>query len=306
MDAAPSTLSISSQGSLRPPLTVAARPVAGQHAKPLIFIHLYKTGGTTLNRAIEREYPLRRICSIEPNCWNWHYQRILSWPATRLSSIKVFKGHMPFGLHRVIPGSASYMTVLRDPVDRVISDYFFARRFKPHQHHRAALRLSLEDYFVQKHEHNLQSRMLAGGTGDELFPLACDSTVFARARSNLDRHFPVVGLTNRLDETVALIKVLFGWNVFRYRSFRVTANRMPKEKIRPSTAALIRELECFDVSLYSHAVERFEQQIRARCNEVANALFEIRQARASAEVNRRSYFALSIARAITSRLISLM
>jgi len=272
----------------------------------LIFVHLYKTGGTTLNRIIEWEYKLNRICSVEPTWWRWSYQRITRWSPARLARMDVFKGHMPFGLHSLVPRPANYVTVLREPVERAISDYYFARRFKPHIHHRAALRMTLEEYFLEKHEHNLQSRILAGTNSRELFPSVCDSATLAVAKKNLARHFLVVGLTERFDETLALLKVVLGWKVKRYRSFRVAGNRIPKQHVAPATLALIRERERFDLALYGHASLLFEEAIAAQREAVEAELLTIREARQLAPLESRYYWMSSIARALICRAHSLL
>jgi|GEM_PF-497343 len=274
--------------------------------RALIFIHLYKTGGTTLNRIIEWEYKLSRICSVEPTWWLWSYPRIMRWPRPRLARMDVFKGHMPFGLHSLLPGPANYITVLRDPVERAISDYYFARRFKPHRHHRAAHRLTLEEYFIQKHEHNFQSRILAGSNSHELVPSACDAAILAAAKENLARQFIVVGLTERFDETLALLKVVLGWEVKRYRSFRVADNRIPKQLVAPATLALIQEWERFDLGLYSYGVSLFEEALAAHREAAQAAMLEIRKARDMTPLESRYYWASSIARAALCRAHSLL
>lgn len=272
----------------------------------LIFIHLYKTGGTTLNRIIEWEYKLSRICSVEPTWWRWSYQRIMRWSPARLAGMDVFKGHMPFGLHNLLPRAASYITVLREPVERAISDYYFARRFKPHPHHRAAHRLTLDDFFLQKHQHNLQSRILAGTNSHELFPSVSNPAVLTAAKENLARQFIVVGLTERFDETLALLKVVLGWKVNRYRSFRVADNRIAKQQIAPKTLALIHEWERFDIALYDYASSLFEKAIAAYREAVDAALPAIRRARDMTPLESRYYFVSSIARAAFCRAHSLM
>jgi len=282
------------------------RPVFSPEAGALIFIHLYKTGGTTLNRIIEWEYKLQRICSVEPTWWRWSYQRITRWSPARLAGIDVFKGHMPFGLHSVLPRAAGYITVLREPVERAISDYYFARRFRPHPHHRAAHRLTLEEFFVQKHQHNLQSRILAGPSSHELFPSACNAATLAAAKENLARQFLVVGLTERFDETLALLKVVLGWKVKRYRSFRVADNRIPKQLVEPATLALIHEWERFDIALYSYAASLFEKEIAAHREAVDAAIPAIREARDMTPIESRYYFSSSIARAAYCRAHSLI
>jgi len=285
------------------PSTRAAFP---PNSEALIFIHLYKTGGTTLNRIIEWEYKLSRICSVEPTWWRWSYQRITRWSPARLASMDVFKGHMPFGLHSLVSRTANYITVLREPVERAISDYYFARRFKPHVHHRAALQLTLKEYFLHKHEHNLQSRILAGPNLHELFPSACDAAILAVAKENLARQFTVVGLTERFDETLALLKVVLGWKVKRYRSFRVADNRIPKQLVSPGTLALIHEWERFDIELYDYASSLFESAIASHREAVDAALPTIHEARDMTPLESRYYWMSSIARAVICRAHSLL
>jgi len=283
-----------------------SRPASSPSSDTVIFIHLYKTGGTTLNRIIEWEYKMSKICSVEPTWWQWSYQRITRWSPGRLGKMEVFKGHMPFGLHRLIPRPAKYITVLREPVERAISDYYFARRFKPHRHHRAALQLSLEEFFLQKHEHNLQARILAGPNSHELFPSVCDAATLAAAKDNLARQFLVVGLTERFDETLALLKVRLGWRVRRYRSFRVADNRVAQHQVAAKTMALIRERERFDIALYDYASSLFEKVIAAHREAIEATLPSIRRAREMTSLDSRYYFASSIARAIICRAHSLL
>jgi len=259
-----------------------------------------------LNRIIEWEYNLHRICSLEPHWWLWSYQRIMRGSPARLAGMDVFKGHMPFGLHSLLPRAANYITVLREPVERVISDYYYARRFKLHAHHRAAQRLNLEEYFLQKHDQNLQSRMLAGSNSHELFPSVCNAAILAAAKENLARQFIVVGLTERFDETLALLKVVLGWRVRRYSSFRVARNRVPKQLVAPTTLALIQERERFDLALYECAASLFEKAIAARREAVAAALSTIREARNMTPLESRYYWASSIARAAICRAHTLL
>ena len=43
--------------------------------------------------------------------------------------MQVFKGHMPFGIHKRLPQDYTYITFLRDPIERVVSAYYFARNY---------------------------------------------------------------------------------------------------------------------------------------------------------------------------------
>jgi hypothetical protein len=219
-------------------------------AQVLIFLHLLKTGGTTLNRIIEWEYSPLRICGIDPSFFRWSYRRLLRWPVERLAKIQVFTGHMPFGLHNHLSRPSTYMTVMRDPVERVISEYYFARTYVLHPRHRKVRQLSLEEYARSTLYHNIQTKLLAGQ--DSLYDFLageCDADTLRIARQNLAEHFALIGLTERFDETLALAKTIFGWRVRNYANFNVTRQRPPAAAISQVTRDSISARNRSDVEL---------------------------------------------------------
>jgi len=98
----------------------------------VIFLHVPKTAGTTLNRLIEWEYPLFEIYSVDPVFFRWSALHLWQLPVRRLKKTRMFKGHMLFGLHKILPQRATYITVLREPADRVISAFYFMRSYMLH------------------------------------------------------------------------------------------------------------------------------------------------------------------------------
>src|SRR5581483_8192664 len=191
--------------------------------KALLYLHLPKCGGTTLNRVIEWEYNPLRIYSIDPSFFRWSYYKLGKWPKERLAKMRVFKGHMPFGLHRILPQPATYITVLREPVERVISEYYFAKHYRLHPQHRRMQSLSLEEYSMTTPHHNLQCKLLAGLPGPRDFLDGdCSELHLETAKQNVANHFSLAGLTGRFEETLALLKLIFGWKISHYASFNVT------------------------------------------------------------------------------------
>ena len=47
-----------------------------------------------------------------------------------LDRIRYLSGHVPFGVHRVFDRPARYITVLRNPVERVVSSFYFQKQIK--------------------------------------------------------------------------------------------------------------------------------------------------------------------------------
>ena len=247
----------------------------------VIFLHLPKTAGTTVNRLIEWEYRLSEMYSIDPVLFEWSAAHLRKLTRDRLKKIRMFKGHMLFGLHEVLPQPATYITVLRDPVDRVISAFYFMRSYKFHPLHWKLRRenWTLEDFVRRTKRDNVQSKIVAGAD----YNLPCTREVVDKAKHNLRHHFSVVGLSERLEESLALMKIRFGWRLSSYSSFNVTRARPKKRDLPASTLELIQQSNAFDIELYECGREVFENSVTAHAVEVTRIAGELEAARARAQ-----------------------
>jgi hypothetical protein len=188
-----------------------------------------------------------------------HLQRLSK---KRLRKTRIFKGHMLFGLHAILPQPATYITVLREPVDRVISSYYFMRTHKlqPLYWKFKVENWSLEDFVRRSPRENVQCKILAGVE----YAKPCSAEIYETARENLVRYFSVVGLCERFEESLALMKLRFGWKLECYSSVNVSRSRPRKSEISRSTLNLIEEKNSFDISLYDYAAKLFQRAIEAR------------------------------------------
>jgi hypothetical protein len=243
----------------------------------VIFLHVPKTAGTTLNRLIEWEYPILQMYSIDPVFFIWSNKHLRKLSPSRLRSIRMFKGHMLFGLHEFLPQPASYITVLREPVDRVLSSFYFMRSYKLHPLYWKFRRenWTLEDFVHWSPRTDVHCKIIAGAD----YESPCTPEIYARALANIDRHFTVVGLSERLEESLALMKLRYGWKLESYSSFNVTRARPKKRDLPQSTLDLIREKNSFDVALYDFASKRFEEEVNRNASEVARITGELNAAR---------------------------
>lgn len=275
------------------------------HDTAVIFLHLPKCGGTTLNRIIEWEYPPTRIFSIDPSFFRWSHRKVCKWPAKRLARMRVFKGHMPFGLHERLPQPATYITFLREPVERVISEYYFAKHYVLHPQYRRMQSQTLEEYALKTPHHNLQTKLLAGrGDYPDFLAGDCDDATLALAKENLARHFSLAGLTERFDEGLALLKLIFGWNIAKYASFNVTRVRPKKDTVSAAAQAVIAERNRFDVALYAHVVPLFGETLARFGGRARDEIEAIRQAKSLGAIESAFYLAASSARKSISRIYS--
>ena len=249
----------------------------GETEEAVIFLHLPKTAGTTVNRLIEWEYRLSEMYSIDPVLFKWSAGHLRRLPPERLKKIRLFKGHMLFGLHEVLSQPATYVTVLRDPVDRIISAFYFMRSYKLHPLYWKLRRenWTLEDFVRRYQRENVQSKIVAGSDYD----VPCTREIVETAKQNLRRHFSVVGLSERLEESLALMKLRFGWRLSSYSSFNVTRRRPKKGDLPKATLDLIREKNAFDIELYECGREIFENAVKRNATEVKRIASELEAAR---------------------------
>ena len=90
--------------------------------KSLYFLHIPKTAGTTLISIIDDHFNLDSI--LHEQVWNEILPKI---PET-FSQFRLIRGHFGYGLHRVLTKKPLFLTMLREPVDRVLSFYEHIRR----------------------------------------------------------------------------------------------------------------------------------------------------------------------------------
>src|SRR5437763_11491180 len=224
----------------------------------LIFLHIPKTAGTTLNRIIEWQYSPFEIFTMDPYRIRATPERLKTLPEGRRRRLRVLRGHMFYGLHQCLPQGATYMTMLRDPVARVMSAYYFILRRPLNPLHRKVKkeRLSIEDcirLFPQRH--NLQCRLIAGvkdasSTGD--------GRLLDMAKEHLAKSFSVVGICERFEESLMLIAKTFGWEVPFYENRKVSKNR---SRVDQKAIDMIREHDRLDLELYEFGKGLFEESL---------------------------------------------
>ena len=230
----------------------------------LIFLHIPKTAGLTLFNIIQKQYDSN---SIHFHVGDTEYiHKFKEIPQSEKRDIKVLPGHLPFGVHEYLPQPSVYITLLRDPIDRVISNYCFVRSMPWNAVYKEANSKSLKEFllsgsYLDNTLDNGQTRMLAGMPGITCKYGACTTEILDIAKKNLSNSFSVVGLTERFDETLILLKRVFGWKNLLYVKKNVTEKRLNKEDISSDTLEVIVKYNKLDIELYKYAEELFERAV---------------------------------------------
>jgi hypothetical protein len=232
----------------------------------IIFLHLPKNGGMTFNRLIDRLYPKENVYHIKvKNNKTLTTQDFIDLPEIERSNIHVLKGHMYYGLHEHLTGESKYITFLRHPEQRVLSFYNFVKTRPTHRLYDRINEnnMSFHD-FVENIEasdvNNAQVRLISG------LKDADDKTMLTTALDNIDKHFSFVGLQENYDESLLLLKKLYGWSMPYYNYRNKTDASKQTKTIDNKTRALILKKNAADIELFNHIQSKLMKQIEAEKN----------------------------------------
>lgn len=242
-----------------------------QHQKTVIFLHIPKAAGTTLTQILRRQYSEQQIlCLTLPNNTKAlphseklqiKLDKLRQLSDSEKRQIKLLHGHFPFGAHELLPQSATYITMLRDPVKRVISTYFYAKRTPGHRHYEKINQegISLKDYISSKINpqlNNGQVRMLSGKSDVDFGN--CNEKMLEKAKSNLNNYFSVVGTLESFDKTVLSIKEVLGYNNVFYSKTNVSKSKNDQQ-IDSNLIEMIKSENELDLELYNYVLKLQEE-----------------------------------------------
>lgn len=235
--------------------------------KGLIFLHMPKAAGVTLRSIIDRQYPRRVIYKLYgPQAM---IDKFINLPEQTRSQIRVLQGHVPFGLHKQMTVPVNYITMLREPVERVISLYYWIIETRADTLYQLVKGMSLSNFAASGFAitSNYQTRLISGLMNDS-------EEALVAAKYNLGLPDTIFGLTERFDESLILFKNRLGWKSVVYAKRNVTRSRPKRQEVSDEVIRLIENHNSLDIELYKFAKRRFDEVIRKQGpslqNEVRN------------------------------------
>jgi hypothetical protein len=233
-------------------------------SKPLIIsIHNFKTAGETFYSFIDRQFKKEEI--LNTNLLGHEdvaYAYLNVCAEEDRHKIKIVHGHFHFGIDKYFSQKHTYVTFLRSPIERVISDYYYCKHNPLAHNYALASTLSFKEYLQCDQITNIDNGQTRFISGDADMVYGDNSLeILNRAINNLDKKFSFIGITEKFDESIVIVNRLFSWNKYYYESKNVSQNqiKISIDQLDEETMALLKQRNNLDIKLYEYALHRHEK-----------------------------------------------
>lgn len=235
--------------------------------KRIIFLHIHKCGGLTLQRIFRRNFgyslprrALHRLYShLRPKG-----QNLLEDLKNSQAVNRYLMGHFCFGIHKHLPGESQYVTMLRQPVERLKSLYVYSRNNPDAYYYQEAQGIPFFDFVDSGRVLETDNGMVRFLSGDE-DPAqtfinrrefgSISKADLEKAIENIENSQMCVGFLEEFDTSLMLFADKLKLKRKQYFRINEASNQFP----RPTWDDRLASYTKYDQALYDYLYEKFFQ-----------------------------------------------
>lgn len=236
-------------------------PVRLTKPRRVLFDHLPKCGGSTVTKYLYKQYRSHQIFQINGRRPHDSVVEFCSLPEKIRHQYRLILGHLAHELLDEVHADTISITILREPIDRIISHYYYVLRDTGHYLHQKVIdqNMDLKAYVTSGLSFELCNWYTTHFSGWKFDQAKADPERAVQiAFDTIEQRYDLVGFLDNLEELMNQLKNLARYKVrFENDLFNKTSDRPSREEIDPSTIELIRKSNAIDIELYSRLKTRF-------------------------------------------------
>lgn len=229
------------------------------HTIPWVFSHIPKTAGTTLENYLLQPFELKDVLHVNAPDLNRLPQVIY----LKNKFPKLIMGHHPLHgmLYQLLPDDALvHLTMLREPVSRVISYYNYIATREYHALHHKVKDMGFDAFLEQRdlvELSNGQSRRLAGVLHSKSD--ISDNDLYKLSRQIIDDCFSLVGVTEYFYEFCHVLEKKCGIIFNHLPPVNRSRVKVQLTDLSPEQIERIKVINKVDIQLYEYVKSKFTQ-----------------------------------------------
>lgn len=237
---------------------------SSKRPRKILFDHLPKCGGSSLHAYLEKEYPQRKIFSIDGGNPQESAAKFKSLPQAKRYAYDLVKGHIANQLIEFAHPACLKVTILREPVDRIVSHYYYAKSTPEHYLYPKIRKsgMSLESYASSGISTELRNWYTTHFSGLSIEAAEANpEDAIENAMKVLLNDYDIVGLLENYSSFAERLRQQAGLR-YQYQNEKVnpTQGRVSINDVPKSTIRVIEQINHLDVVLYRKIARRFLPQ----------------------------------------------
>ncbi|MGG6242670.1 sulfotransferase family 2 domain-containing protein [Nodosilinea sp. AN01ver1] len=230
----------------------------------ILFTHIPKTGGTSIKKSLIVSQDIER----------YRFTGFASIFLKDIGNISFLEGHYPYGVHHFLRNSNRkyYFVILREPLDRAVSYYYFVRQCDTlhyrHPNLEDVKRYSIGEFYKHEKYKNIQTKFIAGFPCNKISKILprkiAAGTILKHAKKNLEFHYNFFGFLENIDFCQEILSKDLNLSNFKVKDLsKVTQNRPKLDDLDQKSRDVILEANLLDLELYNHAKKVFRKRYKS-------------------------------------------
>ncbi|XP_023222369.1 galactose-3-O-sulfotransferase 4-like [Centruroides sculpturatus] len=236
----------------------------------IVFLKTHKCASSTIQNIFMRYGDRNNLTFVLPAAGNYlgnpaPFRRTMVPDPSKFNVIyNILTLHSRFNykeMKALMPNDTVFVTILRNPVDLYESLYSYLNLDRVYK-------MNLSEA-VNKLSYNTLSKRINDkiGLNQMVFDLGFEYSKHANSSQiesfieRIDSLFDLVMITEKMDESLILLRHLMCWSLDDVLAFRVNA-RSRKSVVTDKTREKLRRLNWMDQLLYDHFLKRFEDRVK--------------------------------------------